>query len=87
MKSVGIFDAKTRLSELVAEAEKGERITITRNGIPAAVLIPVEAEEARLQRARRIYASIRRRAEEVAQRNGGGIPWEEVKAWIDEGRP
>lgn len=42
MKSVGAFDAKTHLSELLDEVAKGETITITRHGIPAAMLVPIE---------------------------------------------
>ena len=41
---VGLFEAKTRLSELVELARKGERITITKRGEPTAMLIPVEGE-------------------------------------------
>lgn len=37
---VNMHDAKTRLSQLVARAEKGERITIARNGKPVAQLGP-----------------------------------------------
>jgi prevent-host-death family protein len=37
---VNIHDAKTRLSQLVARAEKGERITIARDGKPVAQLGP-----------------------------------------------
>jgi prevent-host-death family protein len=37
---VNIHDAKTRLSQLVARAERGERITIARAGKPVAVLGP-----------------------------------------------
>ena len=36
---INIHAAKTRLSRLVARAEKGERIVIARNGKPAAQLI------------------------------------------------
>ena len=38
---VNIHDAKTRLSQLVARAERGERITIARAGKPVATLGPV----------------------------------------------
>lgn len=38
---VNIHAAKTRLSRLVARAEKGERIVIARNGKPAAQLVPI----------------------------------------------
>ena len=41
MKSVGSFEAKTHLSRLLSEVERGESITITRNGIPVARLVPV----------------------------------------------
>ncbi len=39
-KIVNIHAAKTRLSQLVARAEKGERITIARAGKPVAELGP-----------------------------------------------
>lgn len=37
---VGLFEAKTHFSELVARAEAGEEITITRHGRPVARLAP-----------------------------------------------
>ena len=39
MKHVGIFDAKTHLSSLVDEVEKGGEIVITRHGKPVARLV------------------------------------------------
>ncbi|MBI5707338.1 MAG: type II toxin-antitoxin system Phd/YefM family antitoxin [Armatimonadetes bacterium] len=42
MESVGIFEAKTHLSELVKRAAKGETIVITMHGKPTARLMPVE---------------------------------------------
>jgi prevent-host-death family protein len=41
MSSVNIYDAKTHLSKLIARVEAGEQITISRNGRPAARLVPV----------------------------------------------
>jgi prevent-host-death family protein len=41
MTLVGAFEAKTHLSELLDRVSKGEHITITRHGIPAARLVPV----------------------------------------------
>lgn len=41
-----IYDAKTKLSQLVARAEKGERVTISRHGRPVAQLVPYAAERA-----------------------------------------
>jgi prevent-host-death family protein len=48
MSTVGAFEAKTHLSELLDRVSKGETITITRHGIPAAVLIPVGEAEKKL---------------------------------------
>jgi prevent-host-death family protein len=42
MDSVGAFEAKTHLSELLDRVSQGETITITRHGVPAAMLVPVE---------------------------------------------
>ena len=43
MREVGAFEAKTHLSELLAAAEAGETVTITRRGTPVARLVPVGA--------------------------------------------
>jgi prevent-host-death family protein len=40
MEQVGVFEAKARLSELVAKAERGQEITITRSGKVVARLVP-----------------------------------------------
>ena len=41
MASIGAFEAKTHLSDLLDRVARGERITITRHGVPAALLVPV----------------------------------------------
>jgi prevent-host-death family protein len=40
MRTVGLFEAKQKLSELVERAEEGERIGITRRGKLAAYIVP-----------------------------------------------
>lgn len=40
MKTIGSYEAKTHLSRLLDEVAKGEEITITKHGVPVAVLIP-----------------------------------------------
>lgn len=40
MREIGAFEAKTHLSELLAAAEAGESVTITRRGVPVARLVP-----------------------------------------------
>lgn len=41
MKTVGAFEAKTHLSDLLDRVSRGETITITRHGSPAAMLVPI----------------------------------------------
>lgn len=48
MEKIGAFEAKTHLAALLDRVAKGEKITITRHGIPAAVLVPVIEAEAEL---------------------------------------
>ncbi len=42
-KPVNIYDAKTRLSELVDRAGAGEEIIIAKAGVPTARLVPLRA--------------------------------------------
>ncbi len=41
-----MHDARTKLSELVAAAERGEEVVIARSGVPAARLVAITAEHA-----------------------------------------
>ena len=43
MKTVAVYEAKNRLSELLAEVALGEEFTITRHGTAVARLVAVEA--------------------------------------------
>ena len=62
MKTVGVFDAKTHLSELI---ESGEVVTITKHGRPVATLTPVR------QNAADVVARIR------TMRKSGGVTLKE----------
>ena len=42
-KPVNIYEAKTRLSELVDRASAGEEIVIAKSGVPTARLVPLRA--------------------------------------------
>jgi prevent-host-death family protein len=42
MTEVGVHEAKTNLSKLLARVEAGEDIVITRGGEPVAKLVPVQ---------------------------------------------
>jgi len=48
MALVVAFEAKTHLSDLLDRVSRGEKITITRNGVPVATLVPVKAAKAKL---------------------------------------
>ena len=41
---VGVYEAKTQLPRLLARVRRGERITITRHGMPIAELVPVAGD-------------------------------------------
>jgi prevent-host-death family protein len=43
MRSIGASEARTHLSRLLDEVAKGERITITKGGVPVAILVPPAA--------------------------------------------
>lgn len=43
MKVVNVHDAESTLSALLSEVEKGEKVTIARNGLPIARLVAVGA--------------------------------------------
>ncbi len=47
MITMGFYEARTRLSELVERVAKGKRILITRRGRPAALLGPAPNEARR----------------------------------------
>ena len=43
-QTIGLFEAKTHLSELVARAEAGEEVIITRHNRPVARIVPMAPE-------------------------------------------
>ena len=43
METVGAYEAKTHLPKLLERVLKGERITITKHGVPVAVLQPPDS--------------------------------------------
>lgn len=42
MQTIGSYEAKTRLPELLRQVERGEHFTITRRGVPVARIVGVE---------------------------------------------
>lgn len=77
MPTIGLFEAKTKLSEIVRKAEAGERFTITVRGRPVADLIPTQT---------RSKEAVRAAVERLMQPGIKGIPGDTVLEWIREGR-
>ena len=46
MKTIGAFEAKTHLSELLDLAAMGERFMVTKRGKPVAMIVPPERQPA-----------------------------------------
>lgn len=85
-RHVPISEFKDHASELVAAAERGEEILITRHGKPAALLSgAVGAESVRRRRAQEALAQLA--AIRAEQRELGMTSTiEEMIAWKNEGR-
>jgi prevent-host-death family protein len=83
MHSVGAFEAKNKLGQLLDLVEQGEEITITRHGKEIARLVP--AQPVRNREIAR--AAVRRMRERAEQRKLGRFDWSEWKSYRDDGRP
>lgn len=78
MGTVGAYEAKTHLSELLERVAKGERITITKHGVPVATLQP--ADPVKKAPARDIIGQLKR------FRSGHRLKGLSIRALIEEGR-
>ena len=84
MKEVAVYEAKIRLSELLSRVESGERVLITRRGVPVAQLVaPPDqdelAPEGRRERVANAFSALKHHRKD---RSLGG-PLQEA---IEEGR-
>ena len=78
MPTIGSYEAKTRLPELLRRVEQGEQFTITRRGVPIARIVSVENHvEDRNAIIERMKTARRRRP---------SVPVEELLDVRDEGR-
>ena len=78
METVGAYDAKTHLPKLLERVLKGEQITITKHGVPVAVLQPPDPEKA--VDTKEIIAELRR------LRNKHTLDGLSIREMIKEGR-
>lgn len=81
--TIGAYEAKTRLADLLDRVQRGEQIIITRHGKPVARLVPegqpdMAAAHAALER---LFA----RRDAMAERYGR-LTHDELMAMRDEGR-
>jgi prevent-host-death family protein len=79
---IGIFEAKTKLSEILRKVEQGERFTITVRGRAVADVVPVQ-KPATVRSAEEIEAAYQR----LRNPSIKGISHETIRSWIEEGRP
>ena len=79
MQTLGSYEAKTRLPELLRAVERGESITITRRGVPIARLVGID--ESVREDTGTIIARMKR-----ARAGRPSVLAEEILAARDEGR-
>ena len=78
MSTISAYEAKTHFSQLLARVAKGERITITRHGVPVATLQPADLARAR---------PARETIDQLLQfRRGKSLRGLKLKKMIEEGR-
>jgi prevent-host-death family protein len=77
MRTLGLFEAKQKLSEIVERASEGEKIGITRRGKLAAIVVPAHPETS-IEEIFHDIEEVRQRARHTKKIN--------IKDLIDEGR-
>ena len=78
MATVGIYEARTRWSELIGKVSKGEEVTVTRHGVPVARIVPIDGQK---------KASVREAIESLKEfRRGNTLRGLNLKKMIEEGR-
>lgn len=79
MKTVGVFEAKTKLTALLEQVARGEQVTITKHGTPVARLVPVERRDRD-----QVKDAIARLKRFSRQQTLGGLSLRELRS---QGRP
>jgi prevent-host-death family protein len=82
--SVGAYEAKVKLSELLDKVEHGAQVVITRHGKPIARLVPEGGHD--VAKAMAAVDGLIAIGKSVAAR-GVRVTQEEIRAMRDEGRP
>ena len=78
MDTVGSYEAKTHLSSLLEKVARGKRITITKHGLPVAMLVPVDSSG---------KPDRKTAVAEIAEfRKGRSLGGSSIREMIEEGR-
>ena len=80
MVTVGAFEAKTHLAQLLKKVEKGETIVITKRGQPVAKLVPAAPAERDI---RQLLQAMQEFQEQHGPTLGSGLT---LRQLIEEGR-
>lgn len=86
MRELAVYEAKTRLSELLVEVEQGEQFVITRRGVAVARLVSAAAPAAQRAKSGTQRQRVREVFEDLQRLRSGvqlGLPLREV---IEQGR-
>jgi len=78
LNTVGLSEAKTHLSALLERVARGEEITITKHGVPVALLVP--AANRRKKDPKKVAERIR------ALRRGARLEGVTIRQLLEEGR-
>lgn len=78
METVGAYEAKTHLPKLLERVTKGERITISKHGVPIAVLQPYDPRKS--SDLKSVIAELRQFREEKS------LEGFSIREMIEEGR-
>ena len=81
-ESLGIYEAKNRLSELVERVSAGEEFVITRHGRPVARLVAEEPPVVDPKAVEQVLAELRQLSKHFAP----DVTIEELKRYVKEGR-
>ncbi len=78
METVGAYEAKTHLPKLLERVQQGEYITISKHGVPVAVLSPPDPES--VQDVEAVIAELRR------FRQGHDLDGLTIREMLEDGR-
>jgi prevent-host-death family protein len=85
MKHVPVAPFKDRVSEYIAETERGEEVIITRHGKPAVKMTAIDQDADRRERSKAAFARMAELREEL-RAQGVHVSVDEIIAWKNEGQ-